>query len=413
MNDVQGTTRELMTRAAEARQAGRPAEASDLLQRMLAANPRAAPGWNLLGIIQLENGGVTEAAASFRTAVEIDPAPPVWLNLAKAQRALGDHAAEMRAIDAALARDAYFVPAIFAKGLALRSAGREPEAVQLYRLLLEGIDSLPEVPAALADQLSEARAFLASVGDRRFENFKEALSQVATRFPDADLSRASAYAQALAGKRKVFQQQPTGPHFPYLPAIEFFDAGLFPWFQELERSTQEMRDEILSLWAEEGAEFRPYVAYAPGTPVNQWTELNHSTRWSAWFFWEDGRRNEVACARCPRTAAAIEKVPMLDIPGKSPTAMFSILQPRTRIPAHTGTTNARVTVHLPLVVPPGCGFRVGADTREWREGVCWAFDDTIEHEAWNDSDQPRAILIIDAWNPLLSEAERAAVRALG
>jgi aspartyl/asparaginyl beta-hydroxylase (cupin superfamily) len=93
--------------------------------------------------------------------------------------------------------------------------------------------------------------------------------------------------------------------------------------------------------------------------------------------------------------------------------MFSILKPRTRIPPHTGTSNARVTVHLPLIVPPGCGFRVGAETREWRVGEAWAFDDTIEHEAWNDSDQPRAILIIDTWNPFLSEAEREVVRRIG
>jgi aspartyl/asparaginyl beta-hydroxylase (cupin superfamily) len=101
------------------------------------------------------------------------------------------------------------------------------------------------------------------------------------------------------------------------------------------------------------------------------------------------------------------------MPGKAPTVMFSVLQPRTAIPPHTGSTNARVTVHLPLVVPPGCRFRVGGETREWREGEAWAFDDTIEHEAWNDSDSPRAILILDVWNPLLSEAERAVVRAIG
>jgi aspartyl/asparaginyl beta-hydroxylase (cupin superfamily) len=72
----------------------------------------------------------------------------------------------------------------------------------------------------------------------------------------------------------------------------------------------------------------------------------------------------------------------------------------------------RTTVHLPLVVPDGCGFRVGAETRTLEVGKAWAFDDTIEHEAWNDSDEPRAILILDTWNPLLTEAERAAVRVI-
>jgi len=93
--------------------------------------------------------------------------------------------------------------------------------------------------------------------------------------------------------------------------------------------------------------------------------------------------------------------------------MFSILAPRTRIPPHTGSNNVRTTAHLPLVVPDGCGFRVGAETRAWRVGTAWAFDDTIEHEAWNDSDEPRAIFIFHVWNPLLTAAERAAVRAVG
>jgi aspartyl/asparaginyl beta-hydroxylase (cupin superfamily) len=66
-----------------------------------------------------------------------------------------------------------------------------------------------------------------------------------------------------------------------------------------------------------------------------------------------------------------------------------------------------------LVVPEGCGFRVGGETREWRPGQAWAFDDTIEHEAWNDSDKPRAILILDVWNPLLTGPEQVAIRSLG
>jgi len=66
---------------------------------------------------------------------------------------------------------------------------------------------------------------------------------------------------------------------------------------------------------------------------------------------------------------------------------------------------------LPLIVPPDCGFRVGGETREWIPGKAWVFDDTIEHEAWNRSDSPRAVLIFDIWNPLLTAAERDVVRA--
>jgi aspartyl/asparaginyl beta-hydroxylase (cupin superfamily) len=87
-----------------------------------------------------------------------------------------------------------------------------------------------------------------------------------------------------------------------------------------------------------------------------------------------------------------------------------LLDARTHIPPHTGVTNTRLTVHLPLIVPPGCRFRVGGEIREWQTGTAWVFDDTIEHEAWNDSDAPRAILIFDIWNPQLTEVERDLVR---
>jgi aspartyl/asparaginyl beta-hydroxylase (cupin superfamily) len=404
----------LFAEAKAARQAGRTDAAVATLVQLASAHPQFAPGWNLLGVLQLEIGEPRQAAESFHQAVANDPDPPFgWFNLARAQQALGNAEAELNALDTALSRDPYFLPAILAKGATLRTLGRDQDARELYRLLFEGLGDGGEFPEAIRQQLTEARAYLDRHGDASMEAFSDRLAAIARTYPDADLSRATAFAENVAGKRKVFQQRPTGGHFPYLPAFEFFDRALFPWFPELERHTAAIRDELLNLWAEDCPEFRPYVAKPPGTPLDQWRDLNHSPRWSAFFFWENGVRNAANCARCPKTAAAIESMPMLDLPGKGPTAMFSMLEPRTRIPPHTGSTNARTTIHLPLVIPPGCGFRVGAETREWREGEAWAFDDTIEHEAWNDSDQPRAILIIDAWNPLLSEAEREVVRQVG
>jgi aspartyl/asparaginyl beta-hydroxylase (cupin superfamily) len=92
--------------------------------------------------------------------------------------------------------------------------------------------------------------------------------------------------------------------------------------------------------------------------------------------------------------------------------MFSALAPHTQIPPHHGETNARLVVHLPLIVPEGCRYRVGFEHRQWRVGEILAFDDSIEHEARNDSDELRVVLIFDVWNPLLSPAEREMVQAL-
>lgn len=402
-----------LAQAKAARQAGRLDEAATLLDRLLAQQPHVAPAWNLLGLVKLESGSAADAAQSFQRAVEVDPSPPfAWFNLAKALRALGQHDAELQALDQALSRDAYFLPAVLAKGEALLAFGQTDAAIALYRLLFDGLGDTASFPDAVQGQLAAARAVLDRHGAVSMSAFDERLAKVAERFPTVDLSRARAFAEQVAGKRKVFHHQPTAGHFPYLPALEFFDRDDFPWFANLEAHTEDIRNELLSLWADDDPNFRPYVEKAPGVPVNQWAELNHSTRWSAFFFWENGVRDDANCARCPKTTAMIESLPMLDIPGKGPTAMFSVLKPLTRIPPHTGSTNARTTIHLGLVIPPGCGFRVGAEVREWREGEAWAFDDTIEHEAWNDSDSPRAILIIDGWNPLLTEAEREVVRLL-
>jgi aspartyl/asparaginyl beta-hydroxylase (cupin superfamily) len=110
--------------------------------------------------------------------------------------------------------------------------------------------------------------------------------------------------------------------------------------------------------------------------------------------------------------ALIDRFPQPRIGGCSPNAMFSLLAPNTRIPPHHGVANTRLVCHLPLIVPDGCWFRVGAETRQWERGRAWVFDDTIEHEALNPSDALRVILIIDIWHAGLGPQERAAVTAL-
>jgi aspartyl/asparaginyl beta-hydroxylase (cupin superfamily) len=194
-----------------------------------------------------------------------------------------------------------------------------------------------------------------------------------------------------------------------LPADEFFDREHFPWFADLEAKTDVIREEALALLARDQHVIRPYVRLESGTPENKWSPLDQSLDWSACFLWEYGQKNDQVCALCPETAAALEALPQNHIPGKAPSAFFSILRPGAHIPPHTGVTNTRAIIHLPLVVPPGCKFRVGGETREWKVGEAFAFDDTIEHEAWNSSGVSRIVLILDVWNPHLSEEEQELV----
>ncbi len=405
---------ELFARASEAWHEGRHEAAAQLLRTVIERQPRHVAALNTLALIAIGAGEAEPAIHYLERAAAAEPGlAGIWFNLFQAFDIAGDLERGMASLDRALTVDPYHVPAILMKAALLDRTGRLPESLAMFRAIIAvgpNDDSLPE-PARRA--LARGVELIRADDERRAAALERPMAEVYAAHAGADFDRVRAYVEQRTGRRKVYVQQPINGHFPYLPAIEFFSRDHFPWLAALEAKTGEIRQELLSLLAEGDRGFRPYIGFDPTQPANQWEELNHSPRWSAWFFWEDGVRHEANCARCPATAAALEGIPLLDLPGKGPTVMFSILEPKTRIPPHTGSNNVRTTVHLPLVVPEGCGFRVGAETRTFEAGRAWAFDDTIEHEAWNDSDEPRAVLIVDVWNPLLTEAERAAVRIVG
>ena len=268
------------------------------------------------------------------------------------------------------------------------------------------------MPSGLRGPLARAREVVAEQARALAEHLRGALSDLRAQCHCADLRRFDESLDVLAGINKVYNAEPIQFHYPRLPAIPFFEREHFPWMKTLEAATDTIRGELMTLLDAGLAGFAPYVQYAPGTPENQFASLNHNARWSSLWLWKDGERREQAVARCPQTAAILDELPLADLPRFAPTALFSALAPHTRIPPHTGSTNTRLLVHLPLVLPGPAGFRVGNETREWKIGTAWAFDDTIEHEAWNDADATRVIMIFDIWNPLLSAAERELITAL-
>jgi aspartyl/asparaginyl beta-hydroxylase (cupin superfamily) len=160
------------------------------------------------------------------------------------------------------------------------------------------------------------------------------------------------------------------------------------------------------------AAFQPYVQSDASRPPRDYGDLLDNTDWSAFYLIRSGAVAPEAAARCPKTMAALESVPLAWSPGRTPAVLFSLLRPGARIPPHTGYTNARLICHLPLIVPEGCGLRVGNEVRNWIPGETLIFDDSIEHEAWNSSDRLRVVLLFDIWRPELTEAERKLVATL-
>lgn len=364
-------------------------------------------------LAELRRGDPERALAALSELEQQYPADPqIKLDKALALRLQGKLTPALLAVDAALAIDPYFFLALLSKGSVLEQLGKRRVAAQVYRNALKIAPRPENVPAALEEPIRRARELVDEDARAQAAYLHERLDGLRTQHADERLDRIDECADIVAGTKRVYNAEPLQLHVPHLPAIPFFDREYFPWFEQLEAETEAICEELSVLLAEGLPGFAPYVDYEPGTPENQFSELNHSERWSSLWLWRDGRRQDAAIARCPHTARVLEQLPLADQPGFAPTALFSALAPHTRIPPHTGSTNARLVVHLPLVLPGPAGFRVGNERREWHIGEAWAFDDTIEHEAWNDSDETRVILIFDIWNPLLSTAEREMICVL-
>jgi aspartyl/asparaginyl beta-hydroxylase (cupin superfamily) len=392
---------------------GRLDDAARAWDQVLIAAPEHPQALYRLGQHRYFRKDVQGALQLLQRAEQADPRNAnVPMSLAFIHRALSDSRSEMDALQRALTIDPYFVPALLAKGMLLERMGQTRQAAQVYKNVVAIAPADEQLPAELRDALVHARDVVRTNAEALDEHLRNRLGAIRARHAGEQLSRFDECKDVVLGTKKVYTQQPSLLHIPHLPAITFYDRAQFPWLSTLEAATAEIRREALYVLNHGGDDIRPYVAHEAGAPVNQWAELNHSPRWSTYFLWKDGKRLDRQCQECPVTAAASEAVPVIDIANFGPTIMFSLLAPHTTIPPHSSVTNARLVVHLPLIVPEGCRFRVGNDTRPWREGEAWVFDDTIEHEAWNDSDEHRVILMIDIWNPYLSQAERELVGEL-
>jgi len=393
--------------AVQAQQQGRR---SDMIREAEAAlrlggdDPRAH---NMLGVDALDRGDLRTAQQHFEAATRADPgAAALWLNLAKAHRLDENDEAERQALERALETDQRHLMALIRLAELHERRGELADAMIRWSGVAQLAAEHPNAPAELQAMFDRARTFVAERNASLGNSLQAELKQDFERASARDRRRMTAAMEHMLGRRRIYTNQCFGLHYPFLPADEFLDREHFPWLAELEAATTVIRAELVELLASDDPGLTPYVTMPAGTPENVWTGLNNSAAWSALHLWKDGERIDSACKRAPRTAEIVEALPLARVAARAPTVFFSILRAGEHIPPHTGVTNTRTIIHLPLIVPPGCAFRVGGETREWREGQAFAFDDTIQHEAWNRSDRDRAVLILDCWNPHLSEHER-------
>ena len=401
----------LIDAAIRAHAEGRADEAGRLLRQAEMEAPRHPLVLNEIGRRNLQAGDLANAREVLAQAARDEPSnAQIWINLAAALRGLNRPEEEMHAIERVLTLEPANLRAWLQKASLQELQNNSRAAAVTYRKALQMISPATQLPPWMHEVLTHARQVV-DANNRALESFLEdRLTTLRTCYAQMPLHRFDRCLATLVQKKRVFRQQPSFMYFPQLVATEFHERADFPWLDSIEAASDDIRAELINVLVEDRATLEPYVSHGTGQSIEQkWRELHQSLRWSVYFLWREGVAYPDHIARCPRTVAALESWPRCEMPGCGPTAVFSILAPRTRIPAHTGINNTRLFVHLPLIVPPDCGFRVGGEEREWQPGKAFVFDDTIEHEAWNNSDEPRAVLILDIWNPVMSAAERAMV----
>jgi aspartyl/asparaginyl beta-hydroxylase (cupin superfamily) len=356
-------------------------------------------------------GDLATAARLLEGAAEAQPGDAsLWVRLAAVHRGSGNAEAALGAAERALAAAPLDFTALVMRASLLERLGRAEAAEAWGHALAQRPDA--EMPPQMAQAVEHGAALHAAWVDAREGLFVQAAAASEERASEEERGRIARFRSNSLRRTRHFHSEPTQFHFPGLAEREFHPRRLFPWLDELEAATEALAEELQAVMSAERAELVPYIEYADHLPLAQWKPLNRSRDWTAIHLLQNGDRVEANARHCPRTMALLERLPQPSIPGASPNAMFSLLAPQTAIPPHVGVNNARLVCHLPLVVPDGCWFRVGAETRYWNRGEAFVFDDTIEHEALNASDQLRVVFIFDVWNPELSEIEREAVAAM-
>lgn len=397
----------LVAQAREATRLGDARAASQAWEQVLKVEPEHSEALLQCAVLALTRGHSADARVLLERALRARPdSAMAHAYLARIHLADGNTQAAVASLDAAIHHDPLAWGARLEKAKLLESLGRTREAALSWSSALhsmpENVRAQPQF-ARLIEHASEA----VSADRRELLDFLHSRT-VETRQTESrrHVARFEHSLEIATGHRPFVTARPLHYPVPGLPAVMFFDRTDLPWTTAIEAASGDVLEELQALTEDGPSEFEPYVQTRPGDSAAQFGALDSNRAWSAYFLWKHGTQLLEHCNRCPRTLATVAQAPLVHIRSRAPAVFFSRLAPGTHIPPHHGATNSRLTVHLPLVIPDQCGIRVGDETRHWRFGEVLVFDDTILHEAWNNSAHERTVLIFDVWHPMLTMLER-------
>jgi hypothetical protein len=363
------------------------------------------------GAEALRNGDPHKARELLQRAADDGRADStVLLGLARACRALADERGMTAALDRLLANEPRNIPALILRADSFAAAGDTRSASSFYLAAIRAAPPAAQTTPELAQELRRAQQMC----ERYANDYKNYLRQSLSAKGFEEGRSSPRFGQSLdiiLGRKQIYLQQPRYYYFPGLPQIQFYERSDFPWMDQLEAATADIQAELIEVMKDSDA-FAPYVTGDANRPKNDKMGMLNNPAWSAFYLVKNGDVVPENAARCPKTMRALAHAPLAHVPYRSPSVLFSLLKPGAHIPPHNGLVNTRLVCHLPVLVPGKSTFRVGNDKRDWEYGKAWAFDDTIEHEAWNHAEQTRVVLLFDIWRPELTEEERALVVSL-
>ncbi|HEY1774450.1 MAG TPA: aspartyl/asparaginyl beta-hydroxylase domain-containing protein [Gammaproteobacteria bacterium] len=397
---------------------GQHDEAEQVFNKVLEAAPYHRDALNFLATRAYGRGELSRCVELLEKAVRTKPDDRVLReNLAVAYVDEGKPAEALEQFDRVLELKPGDLDATLYKGHLLERSGKPADALEQYAracITAGNVNTYLQSsiwPVRMKELLRRA---VAAIMNELRRKIAAGLEPVHAGHPGADFSRVDACVLGFVGgrlERPDALQRPSLLYFPGLSTKPFYERSEIPESRVLEEAGSAVLAEYSALQAE-SAQFSPYVQAPSNQDPQQWRELNNSPAWSAYHLYRNSERSAESCEACPETARVMESLPLARIPGHAPEVFFSVLKPGTHIPSHFGLGNYKLAVHLPLVLPGDCSIRVGNETRSWEEGKCLIFDDSFQHEAWNRSERPRVVLILDIWHPELHEHERAAIVAV-
>jgi aspartate beta-hydroxylase len=408
----------LRSQAISALQQGNAALAEQCFARVLEKIPDDVEALQFTAARHLSRGNAAQAVAVLQMAQRSRPDVPQTLQqLGMAQLMAGDRQGAAHSFERCLqlAPDLFVVRLHL--GNVLEQLGETQRALLAYSGAVRGAQvqgrwmNDASTPPGLRPAVQHAIRFISAGCHQTFDAVLEPLRQ---RYGAAELKRVEHCLAIYLGQRPSprpdARQQPKFLYFPDIPSQTYYPKERFAWQAELEAATETIREELLTVLAE-NQPLLPFLGeHSPealGTYLGPTGE--RPAQWDGYFFYRHGQRFDENAARCPRTASLLDSFPLVRIRDHAPEILFSVLRPGTHILPHRGVTNTRLVTHLPLIVPPDCAIKVGGEIHAWQEGQCVTFDDTFEHDAWNKSEQTRVIVLMDSWNPDLTDIERAAV----